>query len=78
MISLEMIGYFLDAPESQSFPSPDLAALYPHTANFIIVVGIRKYEAFSNRVHKLMSAGAAIDVQIINLPSSEGLAGLSD
>lgn len=78
MISLEMIGYFSDEPESQSFPSPDLAALYPHTANFIIVVGIRKYEAFSNRVHKLMSVGAAIDVQIINLPSSDGLAGLSD
>lgn len=78
MISLEMIGYFSDAPESQSFPSPDLAKLYPHTANFIIVVGIKEYEAFSKKVHKLMSAGSAIDVQIINLPSSEGLAGLSD
>lgn len=78
MISLEMIGYFSDAPESQSFPSPDLAAFYPHTANFIIVVGIKEYEVFSNRVHKLMSTGSAIDVQLINLPSSEGLAGLSD
>lgn len=78
MISLEMIGFFSDAPNSQPFPSPELARLYPHTANFIIVVGIEKYAAFNNKVHSLMSAGSEIDVQIINFPSAEGLAGLSD
>lgn len=78
MISLEMIGYFSEAPESQPFPSPELAKLYPHTANFIIVVGIEKYAAFNNKVHKLMSEKSAIDVQVISFPSGEGLAGLSD
>lgn len=78
MISLEMIGYFSDAPDSQPFPSPELAKRYPHTANFIIVVGIANYAAFNEKVHRLMSAGAAIDVQVINFPSGEGLAGLSD
>lgn len=78
MISLEMIGYFSDAPNSQPYPSEDLAKIYPHTANFIIVVGISKYAAFNNKVHRLMSAGSAIDVQLIEFPSEEGLAGLSD
>jgi len=78
MISLEMIGYFSDAPNSQPFPTPELAKLYPHTANFIIVVGTEEYSAFNHKVHRLMSAGSAIDVQIINFKSGEGLAGLSD
>ncbi len=81
MISYEMIGYFSDKPNSQPFPSPDLAKLYPHVANFIIVVGIDTYTAFNNKVYQLMKQDAAIDVQIINFPSSHaqaGLAGLSD
>ena len=78
MICLEMIGYFSDKPESQRFPSPELSKLYPHTANFIIVVGIDKYASFHNKVHKLMSANSGIDVQLISFPSAEGLAGLSD
>ena len=78
MICLEMIGYFSDAPDSQPFPSPELAKLYPHTANFIIVVGTRKYAAFNKKVHQLMSEDSAIDVQLINFPSGDGLAGLSD
>ena len=78
MICLEMIGYFSDEPESQSFPSPELAELYPHTANFIIVVGIEKYSDFNQKVHQLMSTGSAIDVQAISFPHADGLAGLSD
>lgn len=78
MISLEMIGYFSDEPESQAFPSPELAKIYPHTANFIIVVGIEEYQKFNSRVHREMSRDAGIDVQKINFPSGAGLAGLSD
>lgn len=78
MICYEMLGYFSDEPESQPFPSPELAALYPHTANFIIVVGIEPYEEFAARVHRLMAKDSGIDVQVIVFPESEGLAGLSD
>lgn len=78
MICFEMIGYFSDEPESQAFPSPELAKIYPHTANFIIVVGIEKYAEFTSRVHRLMSKDAGIDVQVITFPSGAGLAGLSD
>jgi len=78
MICLEMIGYFSDEPESQPFPSPELAELYPHTANFIIVVGIEKYRAFTNKVHQLMSENSGIDVQKITFPAMDSLAGMSD
>ena len=78
MISLEMIGYFSDAPGSQPFPSPELAKQYPDTANFIIVVGIEKFASFTNKIHQLMKQEAAIDVQVIHFPTGESLAGLSD
>jgi hypothetical protein len=78
MICLEMIGYFSDEPDSQPFPSPELAALYPSVANFIIVVGIEEHGAFNNKVHQLMSTDSGIDVQVINFPTPDGLASLSD
>jgi hypothetical protein len=78
MISLEMIGYFSDLPESQPFPSPELAKRYPHTANFIIVVGINRYKSFNNKIYQLMSENPAMDVQMIDFPEEDGLAGLSD
>ena len=78
MICFEMIGYFSDEPESQPFPSKELAEIYPHTANFIIVVGIEEYMTFNRKIHYLMSKNSGIDVQIINFPSRHSLAGLSD
>lgn len=38
MLSLEMLGYRTDAPNSQSYP-PGLAAFYPNRGNFIALVG---------------------------------------
>ena len=78
MICYEMIGYFSDEPNSQPYPSPELAKLYPSTANFIIVVGIDTYDAFNKKVHSLMTENADIDVQVISFDSKEGLAGMSD
>lgn len=78
MIALEMIGYFSDEPNSQPYPSPELAMLYPGTANFIIVVGIAPYASFTNKVHGLMRKDAAIDVQVIHFREGDNLAGLSD
>ncbi|WP_262384058.1 M28 family peptidase [Hymenobacter lutimineralis] len=78
MLCYEMIGYFRDEPGSQQFPNAQLAALYPNTGNFIIVVGRTGQEAFTQRVQKLMQPAADLDVQRINLPMEMGLAGLSD
>lgn len=78
MICYEMIGYFSDEPHSQPYPSPELAALYPHTANFIIIVGFDRYKAFNETVHKLMAKDVGIDIQLIHFPDNNSLAGLSD
>jgi Zn-dependent M28 family amino/carboxypeptidase len=78
MICFEMIGYFSDLPHSQPFPSPELEKQYPHTANFIIVVGIEQYKDFNNTVHRLMAEGSGIDVQLIHFSTAGSLAGLSD
>ena len=78
MLCYEMIGFFSDEPNSQSFPHPALAAIYPHTANFIVVVGIEKYKEFNNRVFQYMNKDSGVNVEQINFPDPEGLAGMSD
>lgn len=78
MISLEMIGYFSDEPGSQPFPSPEFARIYPSTANFIMVVGIRQYAGFNQKIYEAMSKDSGINVELIHFPSAESLAGLSD
>lgn len=40
MVSLEMIGYFRDAPGTQRYPIPGMGLLYPRRGHFIAVVGI--------------------------------------
>lgn len=81
MICYEMIGYFSEEPNSQPFPSPELAEQYPHVANFIMVVGIEKYASFNNKAHQLMATDSRINVQVVNFLASDpnaALAALSD
>jgi Zn-dependent M28 family amino/carboxypeptidase len=78
MICYEMIGYFSDQPNSQNFPDPALARIYPNIGNFIIVVGKEGQETFTGKVKSLMKAHSSIDVQSISFASSQGLGGLSD
>src|SRR5256886_3007030 len=65
MISLETIGYFSDAPRSQSYPGLGLSAFYPTTANFIGFVG-----NVSSR--KLLRDAISIFREQKNLPSEGG------
>ncbi|HBV63384.1 MAG TPA: hypothetical protein DEF45_10225 [Rhodopirellula sp.] len=51
---------------------------YPKKATFIAVVGKQKYHAFNQKVFELMKTNAEIDVQIIDHPIVESLAGMSD
>jgi Zn-dependent M28 family amino/carboxypeptidase len=81
MICLEMIGFFSDEPDSQRYPSPELAKIYPSTANFIVVVGIDTHAAFTDQFYKAMAKDSRIDVQVIIFPKGDmlsGMAGLSD
>lgn len=67
MLSLETIGYFSDAPRSQSYPSPALGLAYPTTGNFIGVVGnfgsralVRRTIGLFRAQEKIPSEGAAL------------------
>ena len=67
MISLETIGYFSDAPGSQTYPSPGLNLFYPNVGNFIGFVSNVKSRALlrcvitSFRKHaKIPSEGASL------------------
>src|SRR6266481_1273357 len=67
MISLETIGYFSDAPHSQTYPSRALGAFYPKVGNFIGFVSnvrsralLRSVIALFREEAKIPSEGAAL------------------
>ena len=42
MLSLEMLGYFCDEPQSQKYPLDLLGSIYPDKGNFIALIGNAK------------------------------------
>ena len=67
MISLETIGYFSDAPHSQTYPAPGLGVFYPNVGNFIGFVSnvgsralLRRVVALFRKHAKIPSEGAAL------------------
>jgi hypothetical protein len=69
MLSLECIGYFSDAPGSQSHPVRLLEAAYPTVGNFISLVGFYEDGAVSRRVKAAMQSTTDLPVYSINAPS---------
>jgi hypothetical protein len=67
MISLETIGYYSDAPGSQTYPAPGLGMFYPKVGNFIGFVANTHSRALLRRAistfraqKKIPSEGAAL------------------
>ena len=67
MISLETIGYFSDAPHSQTYPAPGLGVFYPKVGNFIGFVSnvpsrnlLRRTIGLFRKQAKIPSEGAAL------------------
>ena len=69
MISLETIGYFSDAPHSQTYPSPGLGVFYPKVGNFIGFVSNVQSRALLRRVIALFRKHAKIPSQGASLPA---------
>jgi len=69
MISLETIGYFSDAPNSQTYPSPGLGVFYPKVGNFIGFVSNVKSRALLRRVITLFRKNAKIPSEGASLPA---------
>ncbi|HYW71528.1 MAG TPA: M28 family peptidase, partial [Pyrinomonadaceae bacterium] len=68
MLSLEMIGYFSDAPDSQNFPLSLLRAFYPSQGNFIAVIGSLGEGGLTRRVKRAMISSSSLPVYSINAP----------
>lgn len=68
MFSLEMIGYFSDAPGSQQFPIGPLSVFYPSTGNFIGVVGRLGDWSLVRRTKAAMRKASPLPVYSINAP----------
>jgi Peptidase family M28 len=69
MVSLETIGYFSDAPHSQTYPSPGLGLFYPKVGNFIGFVSNVHSGALLRRVIALFRKHAKIPSEGASLPA---------
>jgi Zn-dependent M28 family amino/carboxypeptidase len=69
MLSLEMIGYFSDAPNSQHLPAAMLSAFYPSTGNFIGVVGRMSDWSVARRTKSAIRNASPLPVYSINAPA---------
>lgn len=68
MISLEMIGYFTDAPDTQDYPLSVLKFLYPTTGNFLAVVGRTGEGAIAKKIKSKLLASTRLPIYSINAP----------
>jgi len=68
MICLDMIGYFSDRPESQSFPFFFMDRFYPNTGNFIALAGNTKSTKWTKEVKQAFSRGTDLPVESLNAP----------
>src|ERR1700704_2126927 len=78
MISLETIGYFSDAPRSQTYPAPGLGVFYPTTGNFIGFVGNVRSGALLRRSIALFREQAKLPSEVAALPAFIPGVGWSD
>ncbi|MFL6594532.1 MAG: M28 family peptidase [Chthoniobacterales bacterium] len=78
MISLETIGYFSNAKNSQAYPLPGLGAIYPTTGNFIAFVGNVSSRALVRRALGSFRQRATLPSEGAALPSRVPGVGWSD
>ncbi|MBI3651609.1 MAG: M28 family peptidase [Acidobacteria bacterium] len=68
MFSIEMIGYYSDAPNSQKFPTALLSPFYPSRGNFLAIVGKFGQGSWVRRVKRAMRGASSLPVYSINAP----------
>lgn len=68
MLSLEMIGYFSDEPDSQGYSVPAMASLYSDRGNFVALVGKLSDFGGTRRAKAFMSGATDLPVYSINAP----------
>ncbi len=68
MVSLEMIGTFIDAPGSQRYPLPGMGLIYGDRGDFIAIVNRFGDFGLTRRAKALMSGAVPLPVRSINAP----------
>lgn len=68
-LSLEMIGYFADTPNSQHYPVPGMSAVHGDRGNFIAVVGRPADHALLASVKGAMSGATDLPVRSLAAPA---------
>jgi hypothetical protein len=69
MMSLEMLGYFSDAPGSQHFPYPLFRWLYPDRANFVAFVSDLGSRSLNRRLHRAFCAASDLPAERLSAPA---------
>ncbi|MFC3193928.1 M28 family peptidase [Marinicella sediminis] len=69
MVSLEMIGYFSDQPDSQKYPLAVLSWLYPTTGDFIAVVD-QLFSSEAQSIKQVYNQHTSLAAHSINAPAS--------
>jgi Zn-dependent M28 family amino/carboxypeptidase len=65
MISLEMLGYYSNEKDGQTFPFPMMSLIYPSTPNFIAVVGNLSSRNLVRKVKNSLRTGSRIPVETL-------------
>ncbi len=68
MLSLEMLGAFSDAPDSQAYPVPALRLTHPTRGNFIAVIGRVGEGPLVRTISEAMRAATPLPVEFLNAP----------
>lgn len=69
MICLEMIGFFTDAENSQTYPLPGMSLFYPTQGNFIAVTGRLADWSVTRKSKAILSGATDLPVRSMNAPT---------
>ncbi len=69
MISLEMLGYYSDKPESQEFPFAFLKYFYPSVGNFIMVAGNIPSFGWNQKIKEAFQRYSKVPIASISAPA---------
>ncbi|WP_119389710.1 M28 family peptidase [Taklimakanibacter lacteus] len=74
MLALEMIGWYSDLPDSQSYPFPGMDLIYPDRGNFIAIIGRLNDWSQTRKVKAAMAGASDLPAHSINtLPVIPGV-----
>jgi len=68
MLSLEMLGFYSDAPDSQRYPEPRLAERFGTRGDFLAVVGRVQDGALLRQLEAAMAAAGPLPIHVLAAP----------